>query len=152
MRDAAELTIILPTYNEAQNIATFIPEIEQAFEGHAFRIFVVDDQSPDGTAEVARGLDEQYGNIEVLTPPDRKGLGAALRYGTLPGPPVRRDGPQGRGRKQGGGRLGGLDRPRSGAELTLASRLGLGMGPVKRQNSHKQAECDTTGERTHDRV
>ena len=50
MRDAAELTIILPTYNEAQNIAAFIPEIEQAFEGHAFRIFVVDDQSPDGTA------------------------------------------------------------------------------------------------------
>jgi dolichol-phosphate mannosyltransferase len=81
MRNAAELTIILPTYNESQNLAAFIPEVEESFEGHEFRIFVVDDQSPDGTAEVARRLNEQYGNIDVLTPPDRRGLGAALRYG-----------------------------------------------------------------------
>jgi len=81
MTDTAPLTIILPTYNEAENLAEFIPEIEERFEGRPFRILVVDDASPDGTAEVARHLNERYGNIEVLTPPERKGLGAALRLG-----------------------------------------------------------------------
>jgi dolichol-phosphate mannosyltransferase len=76
-----QLTIILPTYNEAANVEEFVPQIEARFEGHDFRIMVVDDDSPDGTAQVARRLDERYGNIEVLTPPERKGLGAALRFG-----------------------------------------------------------------------
>jgi dolichol-phosphate mannosyltransferase len=77
----ARLTIILPTYNEAANIEEFVPQIEACFEGHDFRIMVVDDDSPDGTAAVARRLGERYGNVEVLTPPERKGLGAALRLG-----------------------------------------------------------------------
>jgi dolichol-phosphate mannosyltransferase len=81
MNDAARLTIILPTYNEAANIAELVPRIEECFAGHAFRILVVDDASPDGTAAVAARLGERYGNVEVLTPPVRKGLGAALRYG-----------------------------------------------------------------------
>jgi len=80
MSDAPRLTIILPTYNEAENIAEFIPKIEERFRGEPFRLVVVDDDSPDGTADVARELGERYGNIEVLTPPERKGLGAALRY------------------------------------------------------------------------
>lgn len=75
------LTIILPTYNEAANIAEFVPQIEARFEGRDVRIMVVDDDSPDGTAEVARSLGKRYGNVDVLTPPERKGLGAALRFG-----------------------------------------------------------------------
>jgi dolichol-phosphate mannosyltransferase len=81
MTDNTALTIILPTYNEAENLAELIPEIEERFEGRGFRILVVDDASPDGTAEVARDLNQRYGNIEVLIPPERKGLGAALRLG-----------------------------------------------------------------------
>lgn len=81
MTDTSALTIILPTYNEAENLAEFIPEIEERFEGISFCILVVDDESPDGTAEVARRMNQRYGNIEVLTPPERKGLGAALRLG-----------------------------------------------------------------------
>jgi dolichol-phosphate mannosyltransferase len=81
MKESAALTILLPTYNEAENLAELIPEIEERFEGCALRILVVDDASPDGTAEVARRLNQRHGNIEVLTPPERKGLGAALRLG-----------------------------------------------------------------------
>lgn len=81
MSEPTNLTILLPTYNEAENIAELVPEIEERFAGHSFRIVVVDDDSPDGTADVARRLGERYGNVEVLTPPERRGLGAALRYG-----------------------------------------------------------------------
>jgi dolichol-phosphate mannosyltransferase len=81
MKETAALTIILPTYNEAENLAELVPEIEERFAGIPFRILVVDDGSPDGTAAVARRLDQRYGNVEVLTPPERKGLGAALRLG-----------------------------------------------------------------------
>jgi len=80
MDDNPHLTIILPTYNEAENIAELIPQIQTRFSGVPFLLFVVDDASPDGTADVAHKLNEQYGNIEVLTPPMRRGLGAALRY------------------------------------------------------------------------
>lgn len=79
MNAPPQLTIVLPTYNEAENVAELIPRIEEAFASQAFRVLVVDDDSPDGTAEVARRLNERYGNVEVLTPPERKGLGAALR-------------------------------------------------------------------------
>ena len=72
MDDNPHLTIILPTYNEAENIAELIPQIQTRFSGVPFLLFVVDDASPDGTADV--------GNFELLTPPMRRGLGAALRY------------------------------------------------------------------------
>jgi dolichol-phosphate mannosyltransferase len=81
MTEAPILTIILPSYNEAENIAELVPQIEERFRDHVFSVLVVDDDSPDGTADVARRLNEIYGNVEVLTPAERKGLGAALRYG-----------------------------------------------------------------------
>ena len=60
MDDNPHLTIILPTYNEAENIAELIPEIQARFSGVPFLLCVVDDASPDGTADVARKLNEQY--------------------------------------------------------------------------------------------
>jgi dolichol-phosphate mannosyltransferase len=70
MSDAPRLTIILPTYNEAENIAEFIPKIEERFRGEPFRLVVVDDDSPDGTAAVARGLGAalRYAYDRVTTP------------------------------------------------------------------------------------
>ena len=48
--------ICMPAYNEASGIAEFIGEIADAFSGHDFHIFVVDDCSTDGTAQVLRRL------------------------------------------------------------------------------------------------
>ena len=45
MTDPPPLTIILPTYNEAENLAELIPEIEDRFEGCPFRLLVVDDEA-----------------------------------------------------------------------------------------------------------
>jgi dolichol-phosphate mannosyltransferase len=72
-------TVIVPTYNEAGNIAMLCEGIRAAL-GEA-SILIVDDGSPDGTAAVARSLNGRLGNIEVLERSEKTGLGAAYRAG-----------------------------------------------------------------------
>jgi dolichol-phosphate mannosyltransferase len=76
--------IILPTFNEAENLETVVTavtrELELTLPG-AFRILVVDDSSPDGTGEIADRLAAANSIIEVLHRPQREGLGAAYLGG-----------------------------------------------------------------------
>lgn len=53
-----DVSIVLPTYNEAENMKSIIPRISAEMERSSlsFEIVVVDDDSPDGTAEVVSGL------------------------------------------------------------------------------------------------
>jgi dolichol-phosphate mannosyltransferase len=76
-------TIILPTYNERENLAGFVGALEDVFNsnGLAGRILVVDDSSPDGTGEIADGLAERYSNLSVLHRPQKLGLGTAYIAG-----------------------------------------------------------------------
>ena len=55
---AVKVAVVLPTYNERENIGPLIPEIVQSFESlpHLLQIVVVDDKSPDGTAKVVNDL------------------------------------------------------------------------------------------------
>ncbi len=78
-----EVTVILPTYKERENIPIIIPAIEEVFEDEGWdaEILVVDDNSPDGTAEVAKELAEEYGNIRVVVRKEKPGLGLAYRRG-----------------------------------------------------------------------
>jgi len=78
-----EVSVILPTYNERDNLPHVIPRIERVIdrEGWDAEVLVVDDDSPDGTAEVARELAEEYGNIRVIVRKERPGLGLAYRRG-----------------------------------------------------------------------
>ena len=65
--------VILPTYNERDNLPHIVGGI-LAHEG--FRVLVVDDNSPDGTGQVADGLAAQYpGRVDVLHRTGKKGLG-----------------------------------------------------------------------------
>lgn len=71
--------VVLPTYDEVENLPLLIPEIlEQAAE---LEILVVDDSSPDGTGKLADQLAESNDRIHVLHRPEKKGLGAAYRAG-----------------------------------------------------------------------
>lgn len=72
MNDPAAL-VIVPTYNERANL----PLVAEGLMRHAtVRLLVVDDQSPDGTGEVAEKLRRQYpGRIDVLHRTGRRGLG-----------------------------------------------------------------------------
>ena len=77
------LSVVLPTYNERKNIELLIPQLEKLFQKNKWgaEILVVDDSSPDGTAEAARKLNQPYRNIRVIVRNKKEGIGAALKAG-----------------------------------------------------------------------
>lgn len=71
--------IVLPTYNEVDNMPVVLPRIREAApDAH---VLVVDDGSPDGTADKAEALGAELGNIEVLRRTGARGLGPAYAEG-----------------------------------------------------------------------
>ncbi|MFQ6053994.1 MAG: polyprenol monophosphomannose synthase [Candidatus Bathyarchaeia archaeon] len=78
-----DITVITPVYNERENLSEFIPKIEDILskESLDFEIVIVDDNSPDGSGEIADGLKAKYGNIKVLHRPQKMGLGTAYKEG-----------------------------------------------------------------------
>lgn len=75
--------VVLPTYNEAQNVSILIPKIfEQARKilTHELHVLVVDDNSPDGTEQVVRKYVDEYPSLHIITG-ERKGLGEAYKRG-----------------------------------------------------------------------
>ena len=77
------ISVVLPTYNERENVELLIPRLEHIFKKTRYRLFeiiVIDDHSPDKTAEICEELNETYKNIKVFLK-NREGIGAALRVG-----------------------------------------------------------------------
>ena len=77
-----KVVIIVPTYNEHDNISILIQALQDQFYNmhHNMHILVVDDNSPDGTAEVVRGLQTSHDNLHLIM--GRKaGLGIAYLRG-----------------------------------------------------------------------
>ena len=66
-----------PTYNEADNIGVWVRRVRAALPDA--QLMVIDDDSPDGTAEVARAAGVEAGNLEVLVRTNARGLGSAYR-------------------------------------------------------------------------
>jgi len=75
------LSVIVPTYNETENIRELIERIESSLKGYNFEIVVVDDSSLDGTAEIAEELSKAYGNVKVVKRPKKMGLASAVLEG-----------------------------------------------------------------------
>lgn len=71
--------VVLPTYQEASNIAAVLARLRSAVP--AASILVVDDASPDGTADLAEAAGCELGNVEVYRRPGKDGLGSAYRAG-----------------------------------------------------------------------
>jgi dolichol-phosphate mannosyltransferase len=78
LRDVRTL-VITPTYVEAENIDEFLRRARAALPGSD--ILVVDDNSPDGTADIAEAAAAELGGIDVLRRPAKQGLGTAYRAG-----------------------------------------------------------------------
>lgn len=76
-----QLSIIIPTYMEAETVPKLIERIEDALKGVDFEIIIIDDNSPDGTAGIAEGLNIKFGNIRVVRRPGKLGLGSAVTDG-----------------------------------------------------------------------
>jgi dolichol-phosphate mannosyltransferase len=72
--------LVLPTYNEAGNIEAFAEAVLEKLPGSA-RVLIVDDNSPDGTGEIADRLEERHEAVVVLHRPRKEGLGPAYIAG-----------------------------------------------------------------------
>jgi dolichol-phosphate mannosyltransferase len=76
--------VVLPTFNEAENVERIVTEVMAVLEGQAptgFRVLIVDDDSPDGTGKVADDLAAAHVGVEVLHRAEREGLGRAYVAG-----------------------------------------------------------------------
>jgi dolichol-phosphate mannosyltransferase len=71
--------VVLPTYNERENITPFLRTLRATSAD--IEVLVVDDGSPDGTAELARTLGAELGGVRVLERASKDGLGSAYRAG-----------------------------------------------------------------------
>jgi dolichol-phosphate mannosyltransferase len=71
--------VVLPTFNEADNIPTVLARVRAAMPDAS--VLVVDDGSPDGTADMAEKVGVELGGIEVLRRTTKAGLGSAYRAG-----------------------------------------------------------------------
>lgn len=75
--------IVLPTYNEAQNLPIIIPAIfrqQEKIDSHHLHLLVVDDNSPDGSQDIVRGFMAQYPRLDMITG-NKQGLGEAYKRG-----------------------------------------------------------------------
>ena len=76
---AVHVVVVVPTYNEADNVVALCEGVRRALP--QADVLIVDDSSPDGTAELARRAGERLGRISVLERAHKGGLGAAYRAG-----------------------------------------------------------------------
>jgi dolichol-phosphate mannosyltransferase len=70
--------VVIPTYNERENIAPLLGHI---LELPRFRVLVVDDNSPDGTAEIVAQIAAEDSRVGLLSRPGKQGLGTAYLDG-----------------------------------------------------------------------
>ncbi len=71
--------VVIPTYNESENIERVLRRIRDALPDAT--VLVVDDGSPDGTADLAEKVGKEIGQIELLRRTEKAGLGSAYRAG-----------------------------------------------------------------------
>ena len=82
-RPVAELTVVVPTFNERDNISEVASRLEQCLRGEAWEVIFVDDDSPDGTAGRIRELAQRDPRIRCLQRIGRRGLSSACVEGML---------------------------------------------------------------------
>lgn len=71
--------VVVPTYNERENVQQLLPAVRAVVPDAD--VLVVDDSSPDGTAEAVESLAAELGQIKLLRRPGKQGLGSAYRLG-----------------------------------------------------------------------
>lgn len=78
-----ELSIIVPTYNEIDNVAALVDSLDQALPGVDWEVILVDDDSPDGTAQRVRELARSDRRVRCIQRLGRRGLSSACIEGLL---------------------------------------------------------------------
>lgn len=77
-----KISIVIPTYNESENIQKSIPLVTSALKNYNHEIVIVDDNSSDGTAEVAKKIAENY-PVKIIVRDKKLGLASAILTGFM---------------------------------------------------------------------
>ena len=77
--EAVSNIVIIPTYKERENIEAIIKAVSCL--SIAFDILIIDDNSPDGTADIVKDLQKSYNNLHLIERPGKLGLGTAYLAG-----------------------------------------------------------------------
>lgn len=75
-----ELSLIAPTYNERENLVPLVETVHKVLAQYHYELVIVDDNSPDGTADLARSLSTQY-PLKVIVRTSERGLASAVVRG-----------------------------------------------------------------------
>jgi dolichol-phosphate mannosyltransferase len=78
-----ELSVVVPAFNEAENVAPLIKRLEAVLAGVRWQVIYVDDNSPDGTAEVVKAIALTDPRVSCLRRVGRRGLAGAIMEGML---------------------------------------------------------------------
>jgi glycosyltransferase involved in cell wall biosynthesis len=80
---SVEISVVVPVYNEAENLRILIPKLLEVLEdlGKAYEVIIVDDGSSDGSGTVIRGMATRYLSVRILKFKANRGLSAALIAG-----------------------------------------------------------------------
>jgi dolichol-phosphate mannosyltransferase len=82
-RAGAELSIVVPTFNERDNVVELVLRVTRALGDSSWELVFVDDDSPDGTADLVRELAGKNSRVRCLQRIDRRGLSSACVEGML---------------------------------------------------------------------
>src|SRR5204862_1521542 len=78
-----QLSVIVPSFNERDNVTTLYKRLEAALGATPWEVVFVDDNSPDGTWEVLRGLAQRDSRVRCIRRVGRRGLSGACIEGIL---------------------------------------------------------------------
>jgi dolichol-phosphate mannosyltransferase len=78
-----ELSVVVPTFNERDNVIALFRKLETALAGRAWEVIYVDDNSPDGTWDVVRALAREDSRVRCVRRIGRRGLSGACIEGIL---------------------------------------------------------------------
>ena len=78
-----QLSVIVPTFNERDNVVTLVARLDSALAGTAWEVIFVDDNSPDGTSDVVRGMARTDFRVRCIRRVGRRGLSGACIEGML---------------------------------------------------------------------
>ena len=78
-----ELTVVVPTFNERDNVEPLLARLHEVLDGLSWEVTFVDDDSPDGTADVVRGIAAGDGRVRCIQRIGRRGLASACIEGML---------------------------------------------------------------------
>ena len=80
-RRSQRISIIIPTYNEAENVGRLLSELGSSLADKDYQILVVDDSSPDGTYRVVEEEAAQNSRVKGIKRPRKLGLASAVMEG-----------------------------------------------------------------------